>query len=39
MAGDTFDRIDENKLRLRIYFIKNFERTYGWGFISQNSPK
>ena len=34
MAGDILDRTDQNKLRLEIYFIENFEISYGWGFIS-----
>ena len=34
MAGDILDRAGQNKLQLGIYFIENFEISYGWGFIS-----
>ena len=34
MAGDILDRTGQNKLWLGIYFIENFEISYGWGFIS-----
>ena len=34
MAGDILDRTGQNKLRLGIYFIENFEISHGWGFIS-----
>ena len=33
MAGDILDRAGQNKLRLGIYFIKNVEIRYSWGFV------